>query len=330
MGIRPSPEIESVMRRVWSAWHDGDMSAISNLFADSPSFLGIGSDSEEWWLGSTEFLRVRQMQFEEMPDYDIEIHDVVAFEDGHMGWAGVLQTMSTPVMTSKLRTTAVLRVEEGMWRIIQWHNSLPVPNEQMFGVGLTTSLDELLASIVDEGADPLADGSEGTVTLMFTDIVDSTVFAERVGDQAWSQLAGRHEETLRTMAADHDGRVVKMLGDGSMIAFESARAAVRAGADLQSSLASADWQVRVGIHTGEVVRRADDLLGTTVNKAARIAAAAAGGETLISSTVRDLIGTMPDIDIGRPRVVALKGLQDTHQLFPIASSATNPHRTQGT
>ena len=321
MVIRPSPEIESVMRRVWSAWHESDMAVISNLFVDSPSFLGIGSDSEEWWLGSADFLRVRQMQFEEMPDYDIDIHEVLAYEDGGFGWAGLLMTMKTAVMTSKLRTTAVLRLEGGTWRIVQWHNSLPIPNEQMFGVGLTTSLDQLLASIVEEGVEVLPVGaSEGTATLMFTDIVDSSVFAERVGDQAWSRLVSRHERELRAVTTGHEGRIIKMLGDGSMIAFESARAAVRAGIAVQTSFDAGGLQLRVGIHTGEVVRTGDDLLGTTVNKAARIAAAASGGETLISSTVRDLIGSMSDIEVGRPRVVALKGLQDTHQLFPVDSA----------
>lgn len=327
MGIRPSPEIESVMRRAWSAWQVGDISAISNLFADSPILLAIGSDSDEWWVGSGEFLRVRRHQFDEMPDYDLEIHDVVAFEDGNVGWAAVSMTMTTPVMSSRLRTTAVLEIEDGAWRIVQWHNSLPVPNEQMFGVGLTTSLGELLESIVDDGADlPLAGASEGTATLMFTDIVDSTVFAERIGDLRWSRLVVEHEKAIRTRVAEHQGHVVKMIGDGSMTVFDSARAAVRAGVGLQSSF-SGELLIRVGIHTGEVVRTAEDLLGTSVNKAARIAAAAAGGETLISSTVRDLIGLMPGVDIGRPRIVALKGLQDTHQLFPVARADPRPSRT---
>ena len=161
---------------------------------------------------------------------------------------------------------------------------------------------------------------------MFTDIVDSTMFAERIGDLRWSRLVVEHEKAIRTMVAEHQGHVVKMIGDGSMTVFDSARAAVRAGVGLQSSF-SGELLIRVGIHTGEVVRTAEDLLGTSVNKAARIAAAAAGGETLISSTVRDLIGLMPGVDIGRPRIVALKGLQDTHQLFPVAPADPRPSRT---
>lgn len=325
MAIRRSPEIESVMRRVWSAWQAGDMAVISNLFAHTPNLLAIGSDSEEWWVGGAEFLRVRDKQAHEMPDFDIVIHEVLAFESGDIGWAGVLMTMTTPAMSSVLRTTAVLQIEDGVWRIVQWHNSLPVTNEQMFGVGLTTSLDELLASIGDEDAARLAEEAhEGMASLMFTDIVDSTPLAEARGDREWTRMVSVHEDTIRAVARDHDGRVVKMLGDGAMITFQSVRAAVRAGVGIQLLVEGGEMRVRIGIHAGEVVRRADDLIGTTVNKAARIAAAAGGGETLISSTVRDLMGTMPEIEVGRPRVLALKGLPDTHQVFPVTRAAAGP------
>ena len=306
------------MRRVWSAWQAGDMATISNVFAADANFMGIGSDANEWWVGSDEFLRVRRTQFEEMPVYDIEFHEVVAFEDGPIGWAAVLMTMVTPVLSSRLRTTAVLRIEAGTWRIIQWHNSLTVPNEQMFGVDLTTSLDQLLASIVEEGsAIESLDGSEGTVTLMFTDIVDSTVLAEAAGDRAWAGLVARHESAIQRIAEAHGGNVVKMLGDGSMLAFDSARAAVRAAIEIQRAFNEEAFAVRIGIHTGEVVRTEDDLLGVTVNKAARIAATADGGNIMVSSTVRDLVGSLPGVRFGQPMLVALKGLTDTHQIVPL-------------
>jgi len=314
-----------VMRRVWSAWHAGDMATISNLFADGADFMAIGSDADEWWVGSEEFLRVRMTQFEEMPDYDIEIHELSAFEDGPIGWAAVLMTMVTPVMRSRLRTTAVLRIEEGTWRIVQWHNSLPVANEQMFGVGLTTTLDQLLASVVeDDSTIGALGGSEGTVTLVFTDIVDSTALADSVGDQAWAKTVVQHESKIRGITGKHDGHVVKMLGDGSMLAFDSARAAVRAAVEIQQALNEELFAVRIGIHTGEVVRTADDLLGVTVNKAARIATAADGGNIMVSSTVRDLVGSLPGVRFGQPTLIALKGLPDTHQVLALEWDSPSP------
>ena len=115
----------------------------------------------------------------------------------------------------------------------------------------------------------------------------------------------------------HGGDVVKMLGDGSMLALGSARAAVRAAIEIQQAFHEEAFAVRIGIHTGEVVRTEDDLLGITVNKAARIAATADGGSVMVSSTVRDLVGSLPGVRFGQPKLVALKGLSDTHQIVPL-------------
>jgi class 3 adenylate cyclase len=119
------------------------------------------------------------------------------------------------------------------------------------------------------------------------------------------------------VTASQGGTVVKLLGDGSMLAFESARAAVRAAVDIQRASESAAFGVRIGVHTGEVIRTADDLLGLTVNKAARVAAAADSGNIMISSTTKDLVGSLEGIRTGEPKIVALKGLSDTHQIVPI-------------
>jgi class 3 adenylate cyclase len=152
---------------------------------------------------------------------------------------------------------------------------------------------------------------------VFTDIVDSTGLAETVGDTSWADLINMHEATIRRVTAAQGGTVVKFLGDGSMLAFESARAAVRAAVDLQRATNHAGFGLRIGIHTGEVIRTAGDLLGLTVNKAARVASAAESGSIMISSTTRDLIGSLDGIRMGEPQIVALKGLSDTHQIIAL-------------
>ena len=111
--------------------------------------------------------------------------------------------------------------------------------------------------------------------------------------------------------------MVKLLGDGSMLAFESARAALSAAVDIQRASDQGPFGARIGIHTGEVIRTAGDLLGLTVNKAARVAAAADSGGIMVSSTTRDLVGSLEGIRMGEPKIVALKGLSDTHQIVPI-------------
>jgi class 3 adenylate cyclase len=201
--------------------------------------------------------------------------------------------------------------------VILWHNSIPVPNSQIFGVELTTTLDDLVTSVLSEPSALSSAALEGTMTLVFTDIVDSTGLAETLGVVAWADLISRHEAAIRKVTAAQGGTVVKLLGDGSMLAFESARAAVRAAVEIQRASDHDAFGIRIGVHTGEVIRTGGDLLGLTVNKAARVASAADAGTIMISSTTRDMIGSLDGIRLGEPKIVALKGLSDTHQIVQL-------------
>ena len=164
----------------------------------------------------------------------------------------MFSTLVTPEAETQLRHTAVLRLEAGVWRVIQWHNSVPVANEQVYGVDLTKTLSDLVASILDDdNRISVGSATEGTMTLVFTDIVDSTRLAESVGDEAWAGTIGTHESTIRRITAAEGGTVVKFLGDGSMLAFESARAAVRTAIQIQKKTVDAQFDVRIGIHTGK-------------------------------------------------------------------------------
>ena len=322
MVVRASPEIESVMRRVLDAWDTRDFETLSNLCVSGSHFRGIGTDANELWGSGEEFVGVRKTQAEELLPIESVIESVEAFEDGSVGWAVTLGTISAPDGDTPIRLSTVFAIEAGVWRIVQWHLSLPTPNVQAFGVELTTTLHDLLASVSgDSSAIASLTGSEGTMTLVFTDIVDSTVLAEAKGDSTWVDLIARHESVIREVTESHGGSVVKMLGDGSMLAFDSARAAIRASVDLQRAFEAEDFSVRVGVHAGDVVRSEDDILGLTVNKAARVAAAADGGTIMVSSTVIDLVGSLQEVEFGDPVTVTLKGLSGTHQLVPIEWTA---------
>jgi class 3 adenylate cyclase len=198
---------------------------------------------------------------------------------------------------------------------------------QTFGVELTTTLDDLLASVAEDDAalDALAD-SEGTMTLMFTDIVGSTVLAEHIGDDEWVALIKHHESDIRRITARHRGTVVKMLGDGSMLAFNSSRAAARAALDVQKATLGQDYQVRIGLHAGEVVRREGDLLGLTVNKAARVASVAGAGQILVSALVAELVGEIDELRFGPQETFTLKGLSGTHNLVPVEPAPPHHHQ----
>ena len=313
-----SPEIEAVVRRVIGAWQDRDFASMTNLLSADPALRVNGFADGERWAGRAEFLGIFQTQIKEMPIWKEEVERVEGFEDGPYGWATLFGVMITAEGTSPIRHAAVLRLEAGAWRVVQWMNSIPVPNRQIFGVELTTTLDDLVSSVLDEGHEAVGQvGSEGTATLVFTDIVASSTLAESLGDARWAAIVHAHEAALRRITSREGGTVVKLLGDGAMLAFHSARGAVRAAIEIQNAAHEADYQVRIGIHTGDAISTGADYFGTTVNKAARIAASAGAGEIMMSSTTADMAGSMPGIELEDMGLIVLKGLSGTHQVFTV-------------
>jgi class 3 adenylate cyclase len=132
-------------------------------------------------------------------------------------------------------------------------------------------------------------GDRVIATLLFTDIVSSTEMAVRLGDGAWRELLGRHNRDVRDQLDRFRGREVATTGDGFLAVFDGAARAIHAARAIRTRAASLDIEIRVGIHTGEVEVVGDDVRGVAVHEAARIAAAAAPGEILVSTTTRDLV-----------------------------------------
>jgi DNA-binding NarL/FixJ family response regulator len=158
-----------------------------------------------------------------------------------------------------------------------------------------------------------------TVTVLFADVEGSTAMLERLGQARWMRALTDYEALLNDFVAEHGGTLVKALGDGHLLSFPSARAALRCAVDVQRALplASApDLRVRMGMHTGEPAVTEDDLHGRTVVKAARIAGLANGGEVLVSGIVRELAQADEDLEdeiwFDDGREVELKGLRGKH------------------
>ena len=124
------------------------------------------------------------------------------------------------------------------------------------------TIDEL-ATIVQRDQPNLSEmlNPEGTVTIVFTDIVDSTVLLRRLGDQAWLEILQRHNAVIEETTAAHGGTVVETQGDGSMLAFPSVRRAVACSQAIQSAIAGTfaghapPIRVRIGMHTGDALRQ---------------------------------------------------------------------------
>jgi len=124
---------------------------------------------------------------------------------------------------------------------------------------------------------------------MFTDIVDSTKRAAELGDRQWRALRERHDDAVRQQLARFRGQEVKNLGDGFLATFDGPARAVRCAAAIADVVQPLGIAVRIGIHTGEIDLTGDDVTGIAVHIAARVAAEAAAGETVVSRTVRDLV-----------------------------------------
>jgi class 3 adenylate cyclase len=126
-------------------------------------------------------------------------------------------------------------------------------------------------------------------TVMFTDIVDSTKRAAELGDREWRTLRERHDSAVRQLLTRFRGHEVKNLGDGFLATFDGPARAIRCAAAISDAVRPLGIAVRSGLHTGEIELTADDVTGIAVHIAARVAAEAAAGETVVSSTARDLV-----------------------------------------
>jgi class 3 adenylate cyclase len=190
---------------------------------------------------------------------------------------------------------------------------------------VSTSIDAVASAVGRERPDLMtATAADGSVTIMFSDIVGSTEMTERLGDRRWIEVLREHNRIVRDSVAAHDGFEVKSQGDGFMVAFASASRAVECAAAIQRAFAQqAEEQpeeavrVRIGLHTGEAIRERDDFFGRNVILAARIAAQAGGGEVLVSSLLKELTEGETDVRFGEPRELTLKGLSGTYRVHSV-------------
>ncbi len=145
---------------------------------------------------------------------------------------------------------------------------------------------------------------------------------DRLGDVASQHVLHAHNELLRRELGARGGTEVKSQGDGFMLAFPSAAAAVDCAIAIQRAISAHDFgadagdiRVRIGLHTGRTIREGDDFFGRTVIIAARVADAAAGGEIFATEDVR--LAAPDAAAYGDAREVSLKGLSGVHTVVPI-------------
>jgi predicted ATPase/class 3 adenylate cyclase len=170
----------------------------------------------------------------------------------------------------------------------------------------------------------MRDLPSGTVTFIFTDIEGSTALLESLGDE-YADVLAEHRRILRAAFTKRGGVEVDTQGDAFFYAFTRAGDAVEAASEGQDGLAEGPVRVRIGVHTGEPLVAAEGYVGIDVHRAARIAAAANGGQVVISQTTRDLVDSDAGLrDLGVHR---LKDLTAPERLYQLGDDEFPPLRT---
>jgi class 3 adenylate cyclase len=185
-----------------------------------------------------------------------------------------------------------------------------------------TAIDEFLSEGEEAPAKAEPPEPSGFRTVLFTDVEGSTALTQRLGDAKARTVLRQHERIVREALKAHGGSELKTMGDGFMASFSSATKALESAIAMQRAFAAHNKAaeesilVRVGLNAGEPIAEDEDLFGTAVIEAARIAAAAKGGEILVSDVVRQLAKGKDFLFADRGEV-ALKGFDEPVRLYEV-------------
>jgi class 3 adenylate cyclase len=155
-------------------------------------------------------------------------------------------------------------------------------------------------------------------TVLFVDVVGSTEHASELGDRRWQMLLDRFVDVVQRELRTHRGVLIQRAGDGVLATFDGPARAIRCAWGIRDSLRRSGLEVRCGLHSGEVTQRNRDVAGLAVHIGARVSAAAAPGEVLVTRTVRDLVAGS-GIEFDDRGLFALKGVTDPWELYATSS-----------
>lgn len=175
-----------------------------------------------------------------------------------------------------------------------------------------------------DAEDPVHGGlPEGTVTILFADIADSTLLTERLGDEPFRSLARRLDSAVRSAIGETGGVPVegRLLGDGLLAVFTSACQAIDGGVRARALSRDIGLELHLGLHAGDVVREGDNVFGGAVNLAARVAAMAPPGEILVSDTVRGLARTSSAVSFEERGAHRMKGIEEPQRLYAVVGAS---------
>jgi class 3 adenylate cyclase len=169
------------------------------------------------------------------------------------------------------------------------------------------------------GVRPAPEPNRVLATVLFTDLVGSTERLRELGDHRWTELLQRHHSAVRRELVRFRGREIDNAGDSFLAIFDGPARAVRCAVAIREAVRGLGLEVRAGVHTGECELLGRQVAGIAVHIGARVAALAAAGEVLVSSTVRDLVSGS-GIDFEERGEHQLKGVPGSWRLYAVAAA----------
>ena len=189
------------------------------------------------------------------------------------------------------------------------------------GAKIQLELERFLDEVWHAGGWEETEPDRMLATVLFTDIVDSTMKATELGDRSWRELLERHNALVRRELLRFRGREIDTTGDGFLAAFDGPARAIRCASAIVASVHELGLSIRAGLHTGECEVADGKVAGIAVHTGARVAARATADEVLVSSTVKDLVAGS-GIRFQERGLHELKGIPGRWQLFAVAREAT--------
>ena len=245
----------------------------------------------------------------------------------------VLRDIETPTLVIHRRGDLIVPFIWGQYMARRLANAEFLPLDGDAHLPWGDDADSVLGPTIEfltgaKEAPPVPEASEakvapgGTAIILFADIVDSTALTEAIGDEAFRGKARTLDETLRAIIKNSNGTPVegKLLGDGVLAVFTSAKSAIEAAMRFGKAAESVELGLHLGIHAGDVIREEGNVFGGAVNIAARISGESEAGEVLVSDTVRGLARTSAGVSFEDRGERQLKGVGDPVRVWRVQGS----------
>ncbi len=232
----------------------------------------------------------------------------------------VLPTLQVRTLVLHRRGDRVVNWRAGRWMAEQIpgarYVSLPGQDHFPWVGDADAVIDEIREFLT--GVRVAAESDRVLATVMFTDVVGSTDRVTSLGDRRWRDLLDAHDAAVRGRLTAFRGREVKLTGDGFLATFDGPARAIRCAGAIREAASGLDLDIRVGLHTGEIVVRGDDIGGVAVHIGQRVSALARPSEILASSTVKDLVAGS-GIEFADRGEHELKGVPGSWRLFAVTA-----------